>query len=360
MGRPKMSKNLPEFVTAFRDRHGKTRYRFRRKGRAAYINAEPGTDEFWQQYLRLKAETLQPGAEAVNPGTFNDLIARYYRSANWNNIRSETTRTVYRGQIERFRAKYGDRQVTGMDARMVSNLMGKMADTPAAAQNLKKRLSQLFDFAILMNWRKDNPTKPVKAPKSKGGGFHTWTEEEIEKFEDHWPIGTRERLALCLLLYTAQRRSDVIRMGPQHVKDGRIRVRQQKTDELLWIPMHPILKEAILASPSGQLAYLVTQFKQPFTVAGFGNWFRDAARAAGVDGCTPHGLRKAAARRMAEIGLPNQLIKSITGHRTDSEVSRYTRDAEQMMRADAAMARIIEADLSRRGEPSKSNQSGEA
>jgi len=353
MGRPRVNKSLPDGVSAFRDRHGKTRYRFRAKGKkAVYINETPGTEAFWQIYLALKnAAKPAIGEEKVKPGTFDDLISRFYRSAFWKGIRTETTRTVYRGQIERFRATYGDRQVSGMTAVMVSNLMGKMADTPTAAANLKKRLSQLFDFAILQGWRKDNPTKPVSAPKSGSTGYHTWDEDEIAAFEARWPVGTRERLALSLLLYTAQRRSDVVRMGPQHVRDGRIKVRQQKTGKLLEIPVHPILREAIMAAPSGQLAFLVTKAGKPFTVAGFGNWFRDRARDAGLSGCSPHGLRKAASRRMAELGLSNQLIKSITGHITDSEVSRYTRDAEQIAMADKAMAEVARADLANRQKP---------
>lgn len=360
MGRPRVNKSLPDYVTAFRDRHGKTRYRFRRKGfKAHYFENTPGTDAFWQEYLAVKdaSAPIVAGEDRPKPGSFDDLISRYYRSSYWTGIRSETTRTVYRGQIERFRATYGPRQVSGMTALMVTNLMGLMAKTPSAASNLKKRLSQLFDFAILIGWRKDNPTKAVKLKRVKSKGYHTWSEDEISAFEERWPIGTRERLALALLLYTAQRRSDVVRMGPQHVKDGRIRVRQQKTDIELEIPMHPRLREAILAAPSGQLAYLVTYVGRPFTVSSFGNWFRKACRAAGLEKCSPHGLRKAAARRMAELGLPYQMIKAITGHVTDSEVTRYTKAADQVGMADKAMARMVKAGKSNRGKTAKSNLS---
>ena len=48
---------------------------------------------------------------------------------------------------------------------------------------------------------------------------------------------------------------------------------------------------------------------------------------------------------MAELGLSNQLIKSITGHSTDSEVARYTRNADQARRADKAMDRMANPDL---------------
>ncbi|HEX7822866.1 MAG TPA: tyrosine-type recombinase/integrase [Sphingobium sp.] len=315
-----MTKGLPPFVTEFHDRHGKLRWRFRRAGfPSAYISASPGTDEFIKQYNALKSgDRPSAGGDKMIPGTFHDLIARYYRSTAWTNIPKDSTRKVYRGVYERFREKYGDRKVATMTAWNISRLMETMSDTPGAAAILLKRLRQLFDYAILMGIRTDNPAKPVKPPKSKRGGFHTWDEAEIAAFEARHAIGTRARLALALLLYTAQRRSDVHIMGRQQVKDGRITVRQLKTDKLLRIPIHPELQKAIDACPSGHLAYIVSNRGAPYTAESFSNWFRRRAREAGLTDCPAHGLRKASARRMAEMGLSNQLIKSITGHTMDS------------------------------------------
>lgn len=348
MGRPRVTKGLPPYVTEFRDRHGKVRLRFRRTGYPAqYLHHPVGSDEFWKEYLALKeGARIEPGANRIAPGTFDDLIAQYYRSTVWNNVPKESTKRVYRGTLERFRAKYGSRPVATMTANNVDKLMGTMRETPGAAAMLLKRLRQLFDYSILIGMRKDNPAKPVKAPKAKGDGFHTWTEDEIAAFEARHPLGTKARLALCLLLYTAQRRSDVVIMGPQHVKNGRIRVRQMKTGKELYIPVHPELAEAIVACQSGHLAFLVSERGTPFPVASFGNWFRKRCNEAGLTDCSAHGLRKAAARRMAELGMSNQLIKSITGHVTDSEVARYTRDADQVALADQAMAILARSSMS--------------
>ena len=347
MGRPRVTKGLPPYVTEFRDRHGKMRVRFRRTGYPTHYFKDPvGSDDFWKEYLALKdGGRVQAGKDKVAPGTFNDLIAQYYRSTIWNNIPKESTRAVYRGTLERFRAKFGERPVATMTANNVDKLMGKMKDTPGAAGILLKRLRQLFDYSILVGMRKDNPAKAVKAPKSKSEGFRTWDDEDIAAFEARHPLGSKARLALALLLYTAQRRSDVVRMGPQHIKGGRIRVKQMKTGKELYIAVHPHLAEAIAACPSGQLAFLVSEKGTPFTIPSFGNWFRKRCNEAGLQDCSAHGLRKAAARRMAELGMSNQLIKSITGHVTDSEVARYTRDADQVALADQAMAILAKADL---------------
>lgn len=336
-----MNAALPKYASEFIDCRGKARIRLRRTGwKSVYVTAKPGTPEFTEQYHAW----LESGKPAIAedrpaPGSFDALISRFYRSSDFANIKPSTQYT-YRGELDRFRAKYGSRQVATMKAIHVANLIEQMADTPSAANNLLKRLRQLFDFAIRIGIRADNPAKAVKALKTRTGGFKTWQEEQIAQFEAHWPIGTMPRLAFDLALYTAQRKSDVRIMGPQHVENGKIRVKQMKTGKTLLIPIHGNLARSIAATDTGHLAFLVSQRGAPFTTKGFGMWFMRQVREAGLKGYTMHGLRKAASRRMAELGLSNQLIKSITGHSSDAEVSRYTRDAEQEKMADLAFARM--------------------
>src|SRR5262249_12830198 len=73
--------------------------------------------------------------------------------------------------------------------------------------------------------RKDNPTAgipSIKLPKSKG--HHTWTDAEIDQYRAYWPLGTQQRLVFEFALETVSRRGEVVRLGPQHVKSGRIRI----------------------------------------------------------------------------------------------------------------------------------------
>lgn len=337
-----MSRALPRYASAFTDNRGKQRVRLRRTGwQTRYVQAQPGTPEFTAEYHEwLEHGRIAPGAERCIPGSFDDLITRFYKSATWEKLKPQTQRT-YRGEIERFRSKYGQRSARTMQARHVANLMASMRATPTAANNLLKRLGQLFDLAIFLQWRTDNPARPVRPHKIASKGFRTWQEEQIRLFEAAHPIGTRPRLLFDLALYTAQRRSDLAKMGPQHIEHGRIRVRQLKTDKTLHIPIHPQLARSIAATPTGHLAFVTSNRGAPYTKESLGNWFRDqCAKVEGLEGYSLHGLRKAASRRMAEVGLSNQLIKSITGHVTDSEVSRYTRDAEQQRMADIAMQNL--------------------
>jgi len=343
-------KKRPPHVSMYRDRHGKIRWRFRRRGLAETQTALPfGSDDWWAWYFAaMQGETAQIGSERTSPGTFNALIVAYYQSSDWKLLRSATQK-AYRGEIERFRADHGDKRVRDLQASHIAKMMDRKADFPAAANNLLRVLRVLMGFAKSRGWRADNPGEDVKKLTYRTEGFHSWTDEEIAKFEEHWAIGTRERLAFDLLLYTGQRSGDVRIMAAGQVKDGFISLRQQKTDEPLEIPIHDALKASLAAFKSGQLVLLSTQLGQPFTAKGFGNWVSDAARKAGLPkGCSAHGLRKAAARRLAEAGCTAHQIAAITGHRSLKEVERYTRAADQRISAEAAMRKIQKTDPERK------------
>jgi integrase len=347
-----MNRELPPYASSYQDRHGRTRVRLRKTGLpTAYPKAPPGSEEFWEEYLAWNNAKPVAG-ERHAPGTFDDLIARFYSSVAWKNIPKDSTKATYRGELERFRAKYGKRMVATMSARAVNGLMEKMADTPAAANNLLKRLRTLFDYAILLGMRKDNPAKAVRSVRAKGDGFHEWTEAEIAKFKKKHDLGTKARVALEAFLCTAQRRSDVATMGEDPEKPGHVKVHQLKTGAELSIPIHRDLRAAVDACPSGKPTFLVSERGRPYTKESLGNWFKKQCVAAGLPHCSAHGLRKAAARRMAELGLSNQLIKSVTGHATDSEVSRYTKNADQASRATQTMR-----EMERFGAPDLAHQS---
>ena len=159
-------------------------------------------------------------------------------------------------------------------------------------------------------------------------------------FEAHWAVGTRERLAFDLLLYSAQRSGDVRQMGRQQVRDSAILVRQEKTKAFLELPIHPRLKASLDTVPVGQMLFLTTQAGVGFTAGGFGNWFREACRSAGIENRSAHGLRKSAATRLADAGCTEAQIKAVTGHTTSKEVERYTKARNQRLLAQDAFAAI--------------------
>ena len=166
-------------------------------------------------------------------------------------------------------------------------------------------------------------------PKYNLGTHHTWTDSEIERYEDHWPLGTRERLALALLLYTGQKVGDVTRMRRADVTRGTIHIVQDKTGADLHIPIHPALARAIEAGPRNGLQLIGDQNGRPVTQKGL-SALVVAVTLAGLPAvCVPHGLRKAALRRLAEHGSSAKQIAAVSGHASLSEIERYTDKADQ-------------------------------
>jgi integrase len=129
------------------------------------------------------------------------------------------------------------------------------------------------------------------------------------------------------------------------VHKGVLTIDQGKTEGReeahLEIPVHPKLREIIDATPSEHLTFLVTSFGRPYTSNGFGNWFRELCDDAGCFDVSAHGLRKATARRLAEIGCSTHEIAAITGHATLAEVERYTKAANRKRLAHSAMSKLI-------------------
>jgi integrase len=186
-----------------------------------------------------------------------------------------------------------------------------------------------------------NPARDVKAVPYKTEGHHTWTIEEIHQFEDHHPIGTKARLAMALLRYLLQRRQDTIVMGEQHrYKGHKVRFNQSKTGQLCIIPILPELQNIIDQTETGDLVWLVNNRGKPYKPVQFSKTFRTWCDQAGLPHCTAHGLRKGGAALLAEAGKTNHEIMAITGHRTLSELERYTREFRREAMADQAISSL--------------------
>lgn len=333
----------PAYVSSYRDRHGVLRWRFRKVGLPQSQTRETfGSEAWWAWYAAADAaKMIEIGASRTKPGSLNALAVAYYASSGFRTL-APITQTTYRNIIDRFRDTAGDLPAAKITPGHVKKWVDNRADRPAAANTFLKVLRSLMRFAVDRDLLSADPTVGVRGVKNKTEGHHTWTEAEIVRYETKWALGTRERLAFDLLLYTAQRSGDVRQMGPQHILDGFVVVRQEKTGAPLEIPVHPRLKASLDAYKSGHLVFLATQHGEAYTSRGFGNWFNDSAKAAGLDaGRTAHGLRKAAARRLAEAGCTPHQIAAITGHKTLKEVERYTRAAGQKRLAGDAMKRIV-------------------
>jgi len=139
-----------------------------------------------------------------------------------------------------------------------------------------------------------DPCLGVKLPKRKNkDGFAAWTEDDIEKYQKKWPLGTKERVWLDVLLYAGLRRGDAVRIGCQHVKDGEAFLKTEKSSYRVEVALLilPVLQKTLDAGQTSGLAFICSANGQPLTKETFGNYFREAANAAGVKK-SAHGVRK--------------------------------------------------------------------
>lgn len=330
---------LPDNVTEYKDRHGKKRYRFRQSGMPTYhFRSTPGTPEFMEEWHKARTATPPEPKPRYAPGTVNAVYYALQQTPKWKAMKPSTKKT-YGSILDRFCLNNGDRDIRKITTARIDRKLASMSETPAAANNLRKSLARLFRQAIKMGIMKNNPAEFADS-YAMGEGFYTWTEEDIAAFDARWPVGTRERLAKDLLLFTALRRSDMVKVGPADRKGNRLYLAHTKNDSDTSIPIAPEL-EVSLAHFEGTVGtYLQTEFGKPFTGNGFGNWFRVRCDEAGLPHCSAHGLRKAMSRRLAESGSTNQEGRAVTGHKTDREFTRYADKAKKSDMADTAMANL--------------------
>jgi integrase len=308
------------------------------KGPRTRIPGNFGSCEFKAAYHAAIAGGETPKAAKSSSGSLAWLIARYRESASWTKLSAAT-----RGQRENIFVHIlktaGNAPFAKITRKVIVEGRDRRRDTPAQANNFLKAMRGLFQWALEAEHINVDPTDGVRGFPSKTDGFHTWTEEEIVRFETRWPIGTRERLALAVLLYTGLRRGDAAAIGHQHIRDGIITLRTEKTGVQIVIPVLPELSKIIAASRTGDLALIATDSGRPMTKESFGNWFKGACKAAGVPG-SAHGLRKAGATRAANNGATVAQLEAIYGWSGGKMASLYTRYADRVRLAREAMHKL--------------------
>lgn len=336
-------RRLPPNVDQFRDRHGRLRTYYRAgKGQRVALPNDPTSDAFHEAYQAAcagRAPAKRPGRQTPADGTIAALVVSYLKSPEYVELRA-TTKKSYATPIETIRTKHGHRTVAGLTAdRIKTAFLDPYAGRPGARLHMLKTLRILIRHAIGKRWLTHDPSVSIKRPKTKE--VRSWTDAEIAAFEARWPAGTKQRLAFALHLFTGQRRSDVHRMTWADVNGSTIRVVQQKTGAKLTIALHSDLRAILAEAPRQHVTILNTAFGRPFTVNGYGGWLRDAITAAGLPlEVRPHGLRKAAGRRLANAGCSAHEIMAVLGHKTLAEAERYTREADQARLAASGVIKL--------------------
>lgn len=344
----KRGKPFPK-ARPYTDARGNTRFRMSHKGHRYELGADYGSEDFKARYNAAMAgeKVGMIGASKTKPRSVSDLVARFYGGRIYKGW-SESTKATNRAIIEKWREEYGGYLVGTLRKRNIETMMASKSETPAAANNFRKRISQVLDHAVDLEWLTSNPARQVKGYEYESAGIYTWTESDIQKFYNHHQPGSDAHDAMTLMLYTAAAKVDAVQMGPFSLKDTpegpRLIYRRQKTRHrkamLVSIPLHDDLSP-VLARRMNMGTFLQTREGKQRSHKGLGGTMRKWCDDAGLPHCTAHGLRKACARRLAEGGATAPQIAAITGHKTLSEVQLYIEAANREGMADDGFALLV-------------------
>ena len=333
-------------------------------GRGLRIKAKYGSEAFWAEY-RAAFEGSPLPSRTAKAHTLAWAIERYRNNSAWAAMSTATRKqreNIFRAVIK----TGGTSLLRDITEEAIRAGRERRAATPHSANNFLKTMRGFFAWAVEGKLVTVDPTKGVKmlAGPNDADGFHTWSQEELDRYEARWPLGTRERLAFDLLLYTGLRRSDAVRVGLQHVRDGVITIRTEKHQkgkpgEQVTIPILEPLAASIAATKTGDLTYLVTQAGRPWVKESFGTWFREACRKARCPG-SAHGLRKAGATRAAERGASERQLMAIFGWSTGKMAQHYTRSADRTRLAHDAAQLLLPAQSENEKRPHLRSGAGSA
>lgn len=349
-----MPRPRPPYLHRQRTRHGSFVWYVRRgKGKRIRIYEDFGTPAFMEAYeAALRGEARKPSDPTAASGTFSWLVESYMRSSDWFGL-SESTRAARTVIFRGIEAASGAEPVAKFTPLAVQRSLDRRADKPFAAVNFLKTLRGLFRWAVKVEHIKTDPTAAITFSVPKTDGFHPWSDAEVDQFEAAYPLGTRERVALAILLYSGLRRGDAARVGPKHVSELVIKeddkpdrtikvisITTEKTGTEVVIPILPVLQAALDAGPLGTETFISRANGKPYVKESFGNWFSERARAAGCPG-SAHGLRKTGATRAAERGATERQLNAIYGWADGSSESKtYTKKADRRRLARDAIEKL--------------------
>lgn len=315
------------------------RYLYRRVG--PDLVPLPDLPENHPRFLAAYAaagEAPKKPRSGVAEGSIAALCIAYLKSGDYRS-KADSTRAVWRRTLDRISEDRGKGLVKDLRQDHIRKDVRSL--TRGAAQNRLKAWRSILKFAVDEGWIQSDPSAGVKVQGGEVTPHRQWTLAEIAAFRAHWAVGTPERTAFEVIYWTSARCVDAVSLGWQKVdKDGWLSYVQEKTDGPASCPVknlptwcsgftedHRLFLSVL---PAARLLWIVTRTDEARSVKGLSQWMSAAASKSGLpDDCTAHGLRKARAAALAEIGATTSQIGAWTGHASLQEIAHYTKAADQ-------------------------------
>ncbi|CAJ0866460.1 hypothetical protein AMST5_01862 [freshwater sediment metagenome] len=340
-----MPKRKPYPYIKREEHRGKVRWRFRRvidgvefkRDLPDYPGASKEAEAAYYAALENRPATPSPGEGRFAQDTFGHLIGRYLGSPKFLGL-APITQTGYRRQLDALRRELGEIPYRDFRRKHVVALIERKASVPGEANNRLKALQALFTYAVKADLIAASPAAGVEKLQvntERAGGAEPWTDAHAAMFRARWPLGSPKRTAMEIMWNTTLRIGDALLLGPQHVRDGRVRMVTSKRGVPVDLPILPELAEALAAAPTPHLTYLATQGGRTRSARAAYQWFSEAARAAGLPpGYTAHGCRKGRLTEAANRGASEQQLVAMAGHRSARSLPAYLKKTDKARLAD--------------------------
>ncbi|MCA0850868.1 tyrosine-type recombinase/integrase [Salipiger thiooxidans] len=271
-------------------------------------------------------QEMPPGTKTPQTGTFAWALD-LYTSGNekWKSYAAGTQKPRL-AIFARYRKAQGARPISTISSEAIERAL--YAKGGHGAVNEYKALKPVFEHLRRLGYISKNPMNGIELDRPAIKGFDVADAEDLAAFQKAWPVGTVERLAFDLALYTGAARTDLVKLSRKNIKGDLLVYRRQKSKVTAQVPIKAELRAVIEQTPDIAPAFILTAHGKPYTPESLGNLFGDAARYAGMN-ARLHGLRKAFCIYWSEQGATTHQIAAMAGHMSLSEVERYTRAADR-------------------------------
>jgi integrase len=316
---------------------------FVKAGNVVSLPSDPSDPSFYVKY----SECLSGDHTGNSKRTLGALIESYKSTKKFQKL-AKTSRRDYSCKMEILKEHNGTVLVKNFKTPHLIKMLDQMfGHAPSSANKMLAVLRILFKHAVTLGWIQINPAVGVEKMTEKKESPTPWSDAEIAQF--HAFAADRESLILELALNTGQRISDVLSLEWSHltfdVKKQRWgwSVQQQKTGKALVIPftsrLQRILKRLDNSLDQSNKYVVVnhTKANEPLGYQGCREIFQSVCKLAGLENKKIHGLRHTCAQRLADAGLEDNLIMSMTGHGSSEMVRHYCGIAAQTARANQAV-----------------------
>jgi integrase len=343
-------------ASSFEDRHGVTRWRFRRNGKTKALPGQPGDPEFIAAYdaaingRMVKKATVIRLSSSVDPGSFRDAWRKVKQTASWiahDDATKLKNTTLAEEFLEMplapgFAEKWGDQLVRDFKRRHMKSVIAALIETPHKAKHMLVAIRKMIYVALDEEWIEADPTYKLSfRPAYKG--WRAWTEEERAKFELRWPVGTPPRTCYGIALWLGNRRSDVSRLTWDMFDFGRrqVTIKTKKGDKELVLPITPMLLEILAPLDRPKEFVLLNGYGNPYSEKSLTGMMAHWTKMADMPpGCTLHGLRKTLGKLLAESGSTTRQLMDTLGHDDIEHAELYSREASQQKLARDAMTKL--------------------